>query len=145
MTAHVRVGVQAVVRRDDHLLLGLRVNTFGAGTWGLPGGHLELGETLINSARRELLEETGIHALAARVMCVTDPDPAAGHHMQVGVEVLQYTGDPWVREPERCTSWKFWPLDALPDPIFVASAAVIRHIQDGAHTILHSADHDPPP
>ncbi|MFK4064874.1 NUDIX hydrolase [Streptomyces sp. NPDC029674] len=132
MTAHVRVGVQAVVRLGGDVLLGLRANCFGAGTWGLPGGHLEVGESLTGAARRELAEETGIRALDLRVACVTDPDPAANHHMQVGVEVVDYTGDIRVREPDRCVRWQFWPLDALPDALFVGSAQVLRSVRDGA-------------
>lgn len=131
MATHVRVGVQAIVRRGDHVLLGLRANTFGHGTWGLPGGHLEVGESLVEAAGRELLEETGIRALDSRVVCVTDPDPAANHHMQVGVEVLEYLGEVRVREPERCVGWEFWPLDALPEQLFVGSVSVLRSVRDG--------------
>ncbi|MFJ2773378.1 NUDIX hydrolase [Streptomyces sp. NPDC087300] len=132
MTAHVRVGVQAIVRLGGDVLLGLRSNCFGAGTWGLPGGHLELGESLTEAAGRELAEETGVRALDLRVACVTDPDPAANHHMQVGVEVVDYTGDIRVREPERCLRWEFWPLDALPEELFVGSVDVLRNIRAGA-------------
>src|SRR6476660_5064509 len=99
MVDHVSVGVQAIVRVDDRVLLGLRAHAFGHGTWGLPGGHLELGETLIAAARRELEEETGLRAIRTRFACVTDPDPAANHHMQVGVELLDYEGDIQLREP----------------------------------------------
>jgi 8-oxo-dGTP diphosphatase len=131
-TAHVRVGVQAIVRSGGRVLLGLRVNTFGAGSWGLPGGHLEIGETLTGAACRELEEETGVRARAARVVCVTDPDPAANHHMQVGVEVPDYTGEIRVREPDRCERWEFWPLDALPTPLFVGSVEVLHKVREGA-------------
>ena len=131
MTAQVRVGVQAIVRSGDRVLLGLRANVFGHGTWGLPGGHLEIGESLADAACRELEEETGVRALAARVVCVTDPDPAANHHMQIGVEILDHVGEIQVREPDRCERWEFWPVDALPDPLFVGSVEVLRKIRGG--------------
>ncbi|WP_329249896.1 NUDIX domain-containing protein [Streptomyces sp. NBC_01478] len=132
MTAHVRVGVQAILREDGRVLLGLRVNTFGHGTWGLPGGHLEIGESLIGAACRELEEETGVRATGARVVCVTDPEPLANHHMQVGVEILGHTGAIRVCEPHRCERWEFWSLDALPEQLFIGSAEVLRKIRDGA-------------
>ena len=131
-TAHVRVGVQAIVRSGERVLLGLRANTFGAGTWGLPGGHLEVGETLTGAACRELEEETGVRARDARVVCVTDPDPAAHPHMQIGVEIPDYTGEIRVREPDRCERWEFWPLDALPTPLFVGSVDVLNKVRGGA-------------
>lgn len=131
MTEQVRVGVQAIVRSGDHVLLGLRANTFGHGTWGLPGGHLEPGESLTGAAARELEEETGARALTSRVVCVTDPDPAANHHMQIGVEVEAYAGEISVREPDKCERWQFWPLDELPESLFVGSAPVLRQIRNG--------------
>ncbi|MFF4499932.1 NUDIX domain-containing protein [Streptomyces sp. NPDC001401] len=109
----------------------MRSNVFGHGTWGLPGGHLEVGESLTGAACRELEEETGARARAARVVCVTDPDPAANHHMQVGVEILSYAGEIRVREPDRCAGWEFWPMDALPDLLFVGSVPVLQRIRDG--------------
>lgn len=44
------------------MLLGLRKHVFGDGSWGLHGGHLEIGEGIAEAGKRELLEETGIIA-----------------------------------------------------------------------------------
>ncbi|MBK3646521.1 MULTISPECIES: NUDIX hydrolase [Streptomyces] len=132
MDSVVRVGVQAIVRSADGVLLGLRKNTFGQGTWGLPGGHLEIGESIFEATARELREEVGIRPVALRVACVTDPQPEANHHMQIGVEVLGHEGHITVCEPHRCERWQFWPLDALPDALFIGSIKVLDSVRAGS-------------
>lgn len=54
------VGVGAVVFKDNRVLLVKRGTAPSAGLWAIPGGRLELGETLQQAAEREILEETGI-------------------------------------------------------------------------------------
>ena len=56
------IGIAAVARnRDGHVLLVRRGDT---GTWALPGGTLEWGETLSSALPREIEEETGARWLA---------------------------------------------------------------------------------
>jgi bifunctional NMN adenylyltransferase/nudix hydrolase len=52
--------VDTVVEQSGHILLIKRKASPGKGLWALPGGHLELNETLLEGAIRELKEETGI-------------------------------------------------------------------------------------
>lgn len=66
------VGVLAVVRRGNQLLLAQRSKGSYKGRWGFPGGHLERGETVIAAALRELREETGIEAEARDVLTTLD-------------------------------------------------------------------------
>jgi 8-oxo-dGTP diphosphatase len=79
----------ACVWRGDEVLLVQRGNVHGYGFWSLPGGKIEPGETAIEAAARELLEETG--CLADLAQQVGDFDLAgesahyviscfAGHH-----------------------------------------------------------------
>ena len=53
------VGATVVILKDDQILLNLRSDTH---TWGIPGGAIELGETLEQTAARELKEETNLTA-----------------------------------------------------------------------------------
>jgi 8-oxo-dGTP diphosphatase len=52
----------ACVWRGDEVLLVQRGSALGRGRWSLPGGKLERGETALQAAHRELLEETGVTA-----------------------------------------------------------------------------------
>jgi ADP-ribose pyrophosphatase YjhB (NUDIX family) len=54
------VGVGAVVVRDGRALIVRRAHDPRKGEWSLPGGMLELGESLSDGARREVREETGL-------------------------------------------------------------------------------------
>ena len=54
------VGVGAVVVNDNRVLIARRGNPPMKGHWTLPGGVLELGETLIEGVIREVKEETGL-------------------------------------------------------------------------------------
>ncbi len=55
-----RVGVGAIVVRNGRVLLVQRGQPPSEGLWAIPGGQVELGETLQQAADREILEETGI-------------------------------------------------------------------------------------
>jgi ADP-ribose pyrophosphatase len=61
---HPVVGVGAVVIRDGKILLVQRGVAPSKGLWAIPGGALDLGETLQQAAQREILEETGVTILA---------------------------------------------------------------------------------
>ncbi len=54
------VGVGAVVQLNDRVLLIRRANDPGKGLWSIPGGLVEVGETLREAAKREVEEETGV-------------------------------------------------------------------------------------
>ncbi len=53
----IAAGATVVVIKDNKILLNLRSDT---NTWGIPGGSLEIGETLEETAKRELKEETNL-------------------------------------------------------------------------------------
>ena len=58
--AHPVVGVGAVVVRDGRALIIKRGHEPRKGEWSLPGGLVNLGESLVDAVRREVKEETGL-------------------------------------------------------------------------------------
>ncbi len=66
------VGVGAVIVHEGKVLLIKRGAPPLMGEWSLPGGVVELGETLRTAAEREALEETGLIVKAGEVLEVFD-------------------------------------------------------------------------
>lgn len=66
------VGVGAVVIHEDRVLLIRRGHEPMKGQWSLPGGALEVGETLLEGVRREVREETGLEVAPVALIEVVD-------------------------------------------------------------------------
>jgi 8-oxo-dGTP diphosphatase len=66
------VGVGALVLEGNKILLVKRGYPPSKGRWSIPGGHVEIGETILEAARRELEEETGIIGEPLGVVNVDD-------------------------------------------------------------------------
>lgn len=57
---HPEVAVGAVCRHEGRLLVVRRAQPPAQGSWTVPGGRVERGETLAAAVERELAEETGL-------------------------------------------------------------------------------------
>lgn len=67
-----RVGVGAIVIHEGRVLLVRRGRAPALGLWSVPGGLVELGETTVDAARREVEEETGLDVRVAGLVGVLD-------------------------------------------------------------------------
>jgi ADP-ribose pyrophosphatase len=66
------VAVGAVVFREGRVLLVRRGHPPAEDLWAIPGGSVEIGETLQQAAEREIWEETGIRIRADRPIYIFD-------------------------------------------------------------------------
>jgi 8-oxo-dGTP diphosphatase len=66
------VAVGVILLDGDGVLLIERAHPPGQGRWSVPGGRVELGETLEAAAARELVEETGLAATLGAPVVLLD-------------------------------------------------------------------------
>lgn len=66
--AHPIPACNVLIRDGERLLLVQRGRQPFQGYWSLPGGGVELGETLAQAVAREVLEETGLHVESTRYL-----------------------------------------------------------------------------
>jgi 8-oxo-dGTP diphosphatase len=101
----ITVGSGVIVRQGQTVLLQKRRD---GGDWGIPGGAKELGEPLEETARRELLEETGLLAGSLRLLVVCSgpqfthvyPDGNRIEHVAALYEATEVEGELRVDELE---------------------------------------------
>ncbi|MGI9283023.1 MAG: nucleotide triphosphate diphosphatase NUDT15 [Endozoicomonas sp.] len=116
-----RIGVGVIVKRDNKILLGRRINSHGEGQWAFPGGHLEFGESPEECAARELMEETGLTLDQIRTGPYTNDvfTTEGKHYITLFMIAESSTGTPEVKEPEKCLEWEWFEWNSLPAPLFL--------------------------
>ena len=72
MAAPITVAVGAIVTDGEHLLLIRRGHDPGKGHWSVPGGRVEVGETLPEAVRREIQEECSLDVTVGDVAIILD-------------------------------------------------------------------------
>ena len=132
------VGIGILILNDSNeVLLGLRKGAHGEGEWSFPGGHLEFGETVFETAKRETKEETNLDVDEMEVISVADEmryiSTDNKHYLNIGVQAKYKGGEPTVMEPHKCKEWKWFTLNNLPDNLFEATGLTIENME--AHRI----------
>ncbi|NUR86675.1 MAG: NUDIX domain-containing protein [Nonomuraea sp.] len=131
------VDVHVLLVRDGRVLLGRRANTgYADGLWHLPSGHLEAGESAVDAARREAMEEigVGIEPGDLRFVHVMHRAPE-----RVGLFFVaeRWSGEPYNAEPDKCAELGWFPLGEIPDDTVGYPAAAIAAIVEGEPFALH--------
>lgn len=116
-----RVGMGVFVFKEGKFLMGKRVGAHGEGTWSIPGGHLEFGESFADTARREVLEETGLEITNIRFGAVTNVYFAEEDKHYVVIWMLSdyLSGKPQILEPDKFVDQAWFDFGNLPEPLFL--------------------------
>ena len=118
--------------KDDCLLLGRRTGSHGEQSWQFPGGHLEVGESVLECAAREVREETGLDIVFAEHAGFTDETFSAGEreYVTLYVTATYLCGEPEIMEPDKCLCWQWFPCDQLPEPLFLPITNFLKQAPD---------------
>ena len=84
------VGVGGVVVEGEKVLIVKRAHEPRKGEWSLPGGIVELGETLVDALKRELREETGLEVDVGEVVEVFDRVQRRDGRIQYHFVIVDY-------------------------------------------------------
>lgn len=127
MPDELRPGSNAVlVNAANQVLLHRRSDN---GYWALPGGAMEIGESIEQCAVRETFEETGLHVTVKRLVGVYSdpanfcilryPDGYTVHYVILAFEVEQIGGE--LAISDESTDLRFFDVDALPEDLMPSS------------------------
>lgn len=125
------VGVGAVVWDGSRVLLERRGQPPAQGSWSLPGGLIDLGETAAEAVRREVQEECGIEVVVGPVLGLfepihCDPDGRIRYHYVV-IDFLAYYRSGDVRVGDDAADLRWARPDELGDyQLHPAAAAMIE-------------------
>lgn len=119
-TKKVGVGVACFVLKDGKFLMGQRKGSHGAGTWTVPGGWQEHGESWEEAATREVMEETGMHIKNIRFVTATDNYfPVEDVHSATIWLMADWDGgEPQITEPDKFIKQEWRDFQTLPEPLF---------------------------
>ena len=124
----LKVGIGVMVIKNGKILFMRRKGSHGEGTWNLPGGHLDFGESLEDCARRETLEEAGIKIRNIRIATVTNDifRKEGKHYITVFMLAEWKSGKERIMEPEKCSKMGWFDWSNLPKPLFLSEINLLK-------------------
>lgn len=128
----IPIHVSVVLQQEDRILLVQERKPENYEKWNLPGGHLELGETIPQGAMREVVEETGLTVTLSELVGIytgiRKPDYQAIRFVFIG----QHNGsEPVAGDDILTVRWfTFEEIEALPDSALVGQQRCRRLLAD---------------
>jgi ADP-ribose pyrophosphatase YjhB (NUDIX family) len=132
MPDELRPGSNTVlINEANQVLLHRRADN---GVWALPGGAMEIGESIEQCAVREMFEETGLHVAVKRLVGVYSdpknysilryPSGYTVHYLIVVFEVEQTGGELTISDES--TELRYFDVEALPADLMPSSRLRIQ-------------------
>ena len=133
----IKVGIGVMIKDDNKILLGHRSakrkdtgGIFEPDTWTLPGGKQEYDETVIDTAIREVKEETNLDIKNPEVFSVSDDFQPDRHFVTIEMITEEFSGELKIMEPTKEDDWQWFDLNNLPDNIYSPSRVFIEKYKE---------------
>jgi ADP-ribose pyrophosphatase YjhB (NUDIX family) len=126
--------IDLIFRKDGKILFVKRQNTgYKDGFYGLPGGHVDPGESYLQAACREGLEEVGIQLKPEQLKYLMTFQAYAEDSTRTGIyfEVTSWEGEPYNAEPHVHSEIAWFDENNLPDTIMETTLMKIKVMQSG--------------
>lgn len=121
------IGVVVLVMKEGRFLAGKRIGGAAEQEYGLPGGHLEFGESFEDCAYREVDEEAGLSIANPKVIGLSNVRQYEGiHYTMVLMRADWISGEAELREPDRCTGWEWFDPEHPPESFTISSRDAVR-------------------
>ncbi len=126
---YIGVGVGAFILNDNNeLLLQKRAVPAEKDHWCIPGGRLELFETLENAVIRETKEETDLDIEVLKIMGVCNHiiKEEEAHWIATSYLCKIKNGEPKIMEPDKASDMKWFSLDKLPEKLTITTKKALE-------------------
>ena len=122
------VGLGVIIEKNGLIAIGERLSSHGAGTFMIPGGHVEFGEKIIDAAKREVEEECGLSDIEMKgIVSVADDIVYDKHYVGIVFLAQWKSGEFTNPEPEKSRGWHWHDPKNLPQPMFPHSERAIKN------------------
>ncbi len=124
-----KITVDAIITKNENILLIKRKNQPFKDKWALPGGFVEYNETTEETAKREIFEETGLKTNIEKLFGVyskPDRDPR-GHTITIVYKLKILCGD--LNPGDDASNAKFFNIHKLPNLAFDHKNIIIDYME----------------
>lgn len=133
MKKNIGAGCGVLIIKNNKILLGLRNDNpnladselHEEGTWTLPGGNIEYGETFEEAAKRETKEECNLDIDNIEIICVQTDKNKYAHYISIGMVANTFHGEIKVMEPNEIIKWEWFDINSLPNNLFTPTKKTI--------------------
>lgn len=124
--------IDAVIVRDDKVLLIKRGSEPFKGFWALPGGHVDWDETVEDAVRREVQEETGLAVTSLELIGVLSKPERHPKQCVSVAYVAQTTGD--VKVGDDAVEFQWADVEELPELAFDHEEIIEKYLKKYKNT-----------